>query len=138
MSFADIQVIDVHPQTRVVSFVIKPKKLTGISKLIQLVVLSLLNVPGQDVLDPDRGGGLPSLLGSNISPNDSTEIFADVVQRVKKSQREIIDAQIGLNDDPEEKLQEIQIVSIDNGNIDEIFIRLRIVNELGRATDIVV
>ena len=139
MSFADIQIIDVHPTTRVVSFVMKAKKITGISKLIQIVVLSLLNVPGQDVLDPDLGGGLPSLIGSNINPNDSTEIFADVVQRIKKCQREVIDAQIGLNEDPEEKLQELQIVSIDNGtNLDEIFVRIRVINELGRTTDIVV
>lgn len=139
MSFADIQLIDVDTETRLVRFVLKPKKLTGISKLIQIVVLSLLNVPGRDVLDPDKGGGLPSLVGNNIDPNDATEIFAEVVQRVKKSQAEIIAAQVGLDEEPEEKLQELQIVEIKQGaNIDEIFVRIRVINEAGRTSDIVV
>src|ERR1035437_8727645 len=127
MSFPDIQVIDVDPKTRHIFFVVRAKKLTGISKLVQIVVLSLLNVPGRDALDPNLGGGLPSLLGSNISPSDSTEIFGDVAQRVKKTEAEVIAAQIGLNDDPEERLQELQIVSIEQGaGADEIFVKIRI------------
>lgn len=139
MSFADIQFIDVDPITRLVKFIIKPKKVTGISKLIQIVIFSLLNVPGRDILDPDKGGGLPSLIGSNMDANDTTEIFADIVQRVKKSQSEITAAQVGLNEDPEEKLQELQIVKIEQGtNVDEIFVRIRIINEAGRASEVVV
>lgn len=139
MSFADIQLIDVDEVTRLVRFVLKPKKVTGISKLIQVVVLSLLNVPGRDVLDPDKGGGLPALIGYNFGIDDTTEIFAEVAQRVKKSQGEIIAAQVGLNDDPEEKLQELQIVEIKQGaNADEIFVRIRVINEAGRTSDIVV
>lgn len=139
MSFSDLQLIDVDEITRVVSFGIKPKKVTGISKLIQIVVLSLLNVPGRDVLDPDKGGGLPALIGYNIDLNDSTEIFAEVVQRVKKTHSEVVAAQIGLDEEPEEKLQELQIVEIKQGtNADELFVRIRIVNEAGRTADIVV
>lgn len=139
MSFADIQVIQVDTITRLVSFKLTPKKVTGISKLIQVVVLSLLNVPGRDVLDPDKGGGLPALLGFNIDLNDSTELFGEVVQRVKKAQAEILAAQVGLNENPEEKLQELQIVELKQGtNADELFVRIRVVNEAGRTADIVV
>lgn len=139
MSFPDVQVIDVDPITRRVSFRLKPKLITGISKLIQIVVLSLMNVPGRDVLDPEKGGGLPAMIGMNIDPNDSTEVFAEIAQRVKKSQDEIVSAQIGLNEDPEARLQELQIVSIQKGEtLDEVLVRIRIINEAGRASDIVV
>ncbi len=138
MSFADIQVINVDQTSRRVFFKLYPKKVTGISKLIQIVVLSLLTVPGRDVLDPDLGGGLPALVGSNIDPNDSTELFGEVAQRVKKAQKEIISAQVGLNEDPEEKLQELQIVSISQGSsADEVFVRVRVINEAGRTADVV-
>jgi phage baseplate assembly protein W len=136
----DIQVIDVDQTTRRVSFVLKPKKVTGISKLIQIVVLSLMNVPGRDVLDPDKGGGLPSLVGANIDPNDSTEIYAEIAQKIRKSETEIISDQVGIGDPPSEKLAELQILDIRRSdvNIDEIFVRIRVINQEGRATDIVV
>lgn len=139
MSFPDIQMIDVDQITRRVSFKMTSKTITGISKLIQIVVLSLMTVPGRDVLDPEKGGGLPAMIGMNIDPNDSTEIYAEIAQRIKKTQKEVIDAQLGIDDDPEEKLQELQIVSIVKGeSIDEVLVRLRIINEAGRASDIVV
>lgn len=135
----DIQLIDFDPETRKVFFVLKPKKISGISKLIQVVVLSLLTVPGRDALDPEKGGGLPAMIGQNIDPNDSTEVFGEIVRRLRKSESEIIDSQIGLNEEPEEKLRELQIVSLDRGgSIDEILVRIRVVNEAGQASDIVV
>lgn len=135
----DIQFIDVDPDTRVVKFILKPKKVRGISKLIQIIVYSLLNTPGRDVLDPDKGGGMLDLLNSNIDPNDSNEVFADVVRRIKKSESEIIKDQIGVNDPPEEKLSELQIVDLQRGEqIDEISVRIRVVNQAGQASDIVV
>ena len=134
----DIQLVDVDPVTRVLFFELSPRTLKGISKLVQIVVLSLLNIAGQDVLDPEKGGGLPSLISSNIDPSDSTEIFADVAQRVRKTETEVIDAQIGINDPPEEKLQELRIIELTNGeNIDEVLVRIRIISEAGQATDVV-
>lgn len=134
----DIQLIDLDVNNRIF-FVLKAKKLKGVSKLVQIVVLSLLNVPGGDVFDPEKGGGIPSMVSLNIDPNDSTEIFGEIAQRVKKSKTEIITDQIGLDDAPEEKLSDIQIISIENGeDIDEVFVRLRVLNEAGQATDIVV
>jgi hypothetical protein len=136
----DIQVIDIDPETRKVFFVLKPKKLIGIYKLIQIVILSLMNVSGRDVLDPPKGGGLPALVGSNIDPEDSTEIYADIAQRIRKTENEIISDQVGIGDPPSEKLAELQIVDIRRSdvNIDEVFVRIRIINQEGRATDIVV
>lgn len=135
----DIQVIKVDPETRLVSFELQPKKPTGILKLVQIVVLSLLDVPGQDVLDPDRGSGIPALVGSNIDLSDPQEILAEVAQSVRKTEREILDSQIGIDDDPSERLRQIQIVDLVPGEqIDQIFLKLRVVNESGRSADVVV
>lgn len=135
----EIQLIDIHPITRLVTFTLKPKRLSGIYKLIQVVILSLLNVPGKDVLDPDEGGGLPALIGTNFDPNDSDEAFGEIARRVRKSEQEIIDQQIGIEEDPEARLVSIQIINIENAeNLDGIRSRLRIINEAGQASDVVV
>jgi hypothetical protein len=134
----DIRVIKIDPSTRRITLKLGFDTISGLTKLVQIVVLSLLNVPGRDVLDPDAGAGLPDMIGMNIAADDTTEIFAEVALRVRKSQSEIISSQIGLSVSQEEKLKEIQIVSIDRGQeIDEIFVRLRIINELGRAAEVV-
>ena len=135
----DLQVIEVDQTTRVVRFVVQPRKLSGISKLIQIVVLSLMNVPDQDVLDPGKGGGFPEMIGMNINPKDSTDLFAEVARRIKKSESEILDDQIGLDDPPDEKLRELQIINISEGNaIDEVFIKIRVINQEGQTSDLVV
>jgi hypothetical protein len=135
----DIQVIDINPITREVFFTLKARKVTGMSKLIQIVVLSLLNVPGQDVLSPDKGGGLPSLVGSNIDINDSTELYGEIAQRVRKSETEIITDQIGIDDPSSEKLSELRIIDLKQGEtLDQILVRIRVINQEGLATDIVV
>ena len=135
----DIQVIDVDPVTRKVFFTLKAKKVTGIYKLIQIVILCLMNTPGRDILDPSKGAGLPTLVGSNIDPNDSTELYGDIAQKINKAEAEIIASQVGINDPSSEKLAELQILDINSGvKADEIFIRLRIINQEGRASDVVV
>jgi hypothetical protein len=139
MSFADIAVIKVDPNTRRVSFKLQNKKLSGIDKLVQIVVLSLLESSGQDVLDPDRGGGLNTLVGSNFDPSDPTEILGEVAHRVRKSEKEIIESQLGLDESPESKLSEIQIMGLEQSeNIDEVFVRIRIINEVGQISDLAV
>lgn len=135
----DVQLITVDPTTLRASLRLSPAQLSGISKLIQIVVLSLLNVPGQDVLDPDKGGGIPTLVGRNFDPGDINEIFADVGQMVRKTEQEIVSGQMGSQDPPEEKLQSLQVISItqSEGQIDEILVRIRVINEVGRASDVV-
>lgn len=134
----DIQVIRVDQETGRVSFHIGWKPLTGSALLNQIVVLSLLNVPGKDILDPSLGGGIPELIGSSIDASDATEVLGEINRRVKKSQSEIVQAQIGLDLLPEERLRELSIVKAEQGSsLDEILVTIRVVNEAGRVTDLV-
>jgi hypothetical protein len=134
----DCQIVTLDPLTNRVVWGLNSKTVTGISELLQIVVLSLLNVPGQDVLDPNVGGGLPSLIGENIDAENTTEIAAEVMRRVRKTQREVIAQQVGLDLPPESRLRDIQIISIKPGATDDtIDVRLRLINMAGRQTDVV-
>jgi hypothetical protein len=135
----EILVIYTDPNTRRVTFKIQPKVASGILKLTQIVLLSLLNIPGQDVLDPELGGGIPELISFNFGAGDFNEIAAEVTRRVRKTEAEVLEQQIGLTVPASERLQEIQIVSIEEGDaIDAVFVRLRITNELGQQQDVVI
>ena len=135
----EILLILIDPNTRRVSFKIQPKIASGITKLTQIVLLSFLNIPGQDVLDPELGGGIPELLGFNFGPDEQNEIVSEVTRRIRKSEAEILSQQIGMTIPASERLKEVQIIGIDEGDgIDAIFLRLRIVNELGQQQDVVV
>lgn len=135
----DLQVIDVDQVTRKVFLAVSSKTVTGIYKLIQIVVLALLNTPGKDVLDPQKGGGFLSLIGSNIDPNDSSSVYADIAYRVSKVEDEIISNQIGLSGPKAEKLQELRLLDITKGETeDEYLVKIRIISQEGRSSDITV
>lgn len=131
--------IYIDPSTRQVSFRIQPRIVTGVLKLTQIVLLSLLNIPGQDVLDPELGGGIPELIGFNFGDGELQEIAAEVARRIRKTETEVLDQQIGLTVPASERLKEVQIISIEEGGgIDAVIVRLRIVNELGQQQDVVI
>lgn len=131
--------IYIDPSTRQVSFRIQPRIVTGVLKLTQIVLLSLLNIPGQDVLDPELGGGIPELIGFNFGDGELQEIAAEVARRIRKTETEVRDQQIGLTVPASERLKEVQIISIEEGGgIDAVIVRLRIVNELGQQQDVVI
>jgi hypothetical protein len=135
----DLQVIDIDSTTRRVYLTVKAKTVSGIYKLIQIVVLALLNTPGKDVLDPATGGGFLSLIGSNIDPDDSSSLYADISYRVSKVEDEIIASQVGLSDDKSEKLQELRLIDIKKGETDgEYLVRIKVINQEGRSSDITV
>lgn len=123
-----------------VYFKLSSKVVTGMEKLIQLVVLTLLDEPGRSVLFPESGGAIPSLIGQNIDVADSNEIFSEITTRVKATEEEIINNQLNLIAQPSEKLREIKIVNIERSStqIDTILVTLRVVNEAGRQVDVIV
>lgn len=135
----DISLIYVDPNTRVVTLQLGTKTVKGLTKLVQIVVLSLLNTPGRDILDPMMGGGIPEMIGMNIDVSDLTEVASEFTRRVRKTEKEILNGQIGLDISPSEKLREIKIVDLGAGAaFDEIKATLQIINELGQQSDVVV
>jgi hypothetical protein len=134
----DISLIQIDPLTRQVSFAMSHKPVKGMSKLTQVVVLSLLNTPGRDIMDEGAGGGIPEMIGMNYDPGDLSDILAELARRVRKSEKEILADQVGLTLTVEERLRSLSIVSVAPGeSVDEVSVRLRIVNELGQQSDVV-
>lgn len=132
---ADIKQIEVDPVTGRVTFKTSAKIIEGIDELIQVVVLALINSPGKDPLDYERGGGLSALIGYNIS--DTSELFSEVARRVTVAEKEVIERQIDGDLPSEAKLKNLNLLSIEEGDTaDEIFVRLEIVNEVGRIAKI--
>lgn len=135
----DIKIVHVDPITRKVSIRLSSETVEGVDALIQIVVLSLLNASGKAVLDPEDGGGLPDLIGTNLSADDPQELFAEVQQKINKTQAEVTAQQVGLDLDSEEKLKSITILGIEPGaQEDEVFVKIRLTNEAGRITDLAV
>lgn len=134
----DIQCIVVDPVSGRVSLALGSKILTGMQKLVQIVILSLLNIPGKDVLDPASGGGLPAMIGENFDPNDKAELYSEVVRRVAASESQVLASQIGLTLPAAEQLAKLQVVNIKNAvNSDSADVTLRITNEAGANTNVV-
>jgi len=117
-----------------------PQKISGLDKLVQVVILALLNDPGRSAFYPTNGSGIPSLVGSNISSEDQTEVLAEISSKVDKIEEEILDSQSDLeNEDPSERLREIIVLNAETGvNIDEVLLELRVVSESGEEINLVV
>lgn len=135
----DIQLIQIDDQSRKITLGMSPRPVKGLTKLAQIVLLSLLNTPGKDILDPDRGAGILDMIGMNFDPTDFSEILSETTRRVRITETEILRDQIGLELDSNEKLKEIKIISVGPGeNLGEVNIRIRIINELGQQSDMVI
>jgi len=134
----DTSILQVDEITRRVTLKFSPKGVKGLTKLMQIVVLSLLNNPGKDILDPEVGAGIPEMIGMNIDPQDLTEILSEITRRVRKCESEVINNQIGLDLSSDERLQELRIISVaPGGNTGDVDVTLRIYNELGKHSDVV-
>lgn len=135
----DISLLEINPDTGAIKLKLGSKQVKGLTKLVQIVVLSLLNVPGKDVLEPEKGGGIPELIGMNFDPTDLTEILGELTRKIRKTETEIMRDQVGLNITSDEKLKEIKIIKVQQGDsLDEISARIRVINELGQQSDVVI
>ena len=89
-----------------------PVKLEGIQKLVQMVLLKILKSPGQDIMSPDTGGGILTILQGNVNENTS-EVLAELSPAIKKVEQEIIEEQSGQELPDSEKLQRLNPASIE-------------------------
>lgn len=135
----DISLIKVDPNTNLVSFEMSSKPVKGLQKLVQIVAISLMTVPGKDILNPELGAGIPELIGMNFDPTDYSDILGELTRRIKKTEKEVLAAQIGSTAPASEKLTELKIISVGPGtSLDEIYAKIRIINELGQQSDVVI
>ena len=136
MFMDDLKVINIDPNTRIVTIGMSnpPEEVSGLMKLVQIVVLALFNSPGRSGQYPHDGSGIPQMIGQyNLSAEDSTEILADISERVEKVREEIIAHQAPLVfEDRSERLADFSAVSVEQGsNIDSAMVRFKVISEGG-------
>lgn len=139
----EYQITLADPNTGLVTLGIPlvPKILTGIDKLVQIVVLSILRNPGKSVFFPVEGSGLRADIGQYNVSSDSpaTAVQARVVQAVQTVQKEIIGRQNPSEGTPDERLKSLILKSFafDATTLGAV-LQLQIVAESGNSTNILV
>lgn len=74
----------------------KTKGIEGVLKLTQLFTKWILQSPGSDVFNPERGGGLQDLAGRMSSTHKLDPILGSITRAVEKTANEIRRAQLNV------------------------------------------
>ena len=107
-----------------------PQFVDGIDKLVQIVTLVLLTNPGRSIISPGKGGGIRSLLGSNIDPDEPEELFADIRLMVERTRTYILQTQANTSRPPSERLRDLSLIDIVlNDDSDQVEVLLGVINE---------
>jgi len=67
----------------------QPKVVSGVMALVQLYTKWLLQTPGSDIFNPNRGGGLLGLIGQLISLNQTDHLLTSVTRAVQTTTQQI-------------------------------------------------
>lgn len=87
-----------------------PKKVTGILKLSQLFTKWMLQTPGSDIYNQDRGGGLQGLVGRIESTRNMQPLIASVTRSIDMTSDQIRQAQIRTALPASEKLLSAELI----------------------------
>jgi hypothetical protein len=76
----------------------KTRKVDGLLKLVQLFTKWILQSPGSDALNPERGGGLQQLAGRVTTTRDMQPIYASITRSIDTTSSQIRTAQANQTD----------------------------------------
>lgn len=118
----------------------QPQKITGIDKLVQTFSIALLNDAGRDALDPNKGGGLLSLIGQyNYDETSLSVVMDEIYRRLEKAASEVRQDQAGLlNEDKNAMLNTYKVVDFTSDELGNVALKLRVVSMAGTTADITV
>lgn len=138
---SDIRIVSRDPDTGVLSIGISrpPQYVSGIDLVVQAVVLDLLASTGRDIVEPQAGGNLRSLIGSSVEFDDEAEIYAEIRLMVTNTERNIIQLQNTSSRPANEKLARLDLIDVvpDEQN-SQVEIILRIVTLDQQDTEAIV
>ena len=137
----DIQILQIDPTTGLGTFGLgnDPKELTGIDLLAQVVTLSYLRNPGQDVLYPNEGSGIRADIGQyTVAAPDQAKLL--VMQRTQTVQTEILTRQAAAGVvAPSEKLKSLTVLDVATDSTgSQVMARVKVLSETGATTTILV
>lgn len=92
----------------------KTRTVEGVQKLLQLFTKWILQTPGSDIFNPDRGGGLQELAGQALTTRNMDSIIATVSRAVENTSSQIRSAQIKFPQLPlSERLLAASVIDLD-------------------------
>jgi phage baseplate assembly protein W len=111
---SDVKMVQRDPNTGVLTIGISrpPEFVSGIDKLVQIVVLELLASPGRDINDPNAGSNLRSLIGANVAFDDEAEVYAEIKLMIKTAETNIKERQENTSRPSNEKLSKLDLLDI--------------------------
>lgn len=116
-----------------------PQLVEGIDLLVQTVVILYLNNGRRSIFSPGRSGGLRAFLGSNIDPEDPSELFADLRLITSLIEQQIKEEQVRTTRPPSERLLALKVVDLISSNENtEINIHVQVINEEQKTEQAVV
>ena len=92
----------------------KTRTASGIQKLMQLFTKWLLQSPGSDIFNPERGGGLQDLVGTVSTGRTMGPVLATVTRAVQNTVSQIRSTQLQFPQLPlSERLMSAEVTSLD-------------------------
>jgi hypothetical protein len=92
----------------------KTKEASGIQKLLQLFIKWMLQSPGSDMFNPERGGGLQDLVGNVATGRQMGPVLATVTRAVQNTVSQMRNSQLQFPQLPlSERLLSAEVISLD-------------------------
>jgi hypothetical protein len=105
-----------------------PPIVTGLTKLVQLVVVTLMTDADSDKFD-GYGVGLMRILGSNINAGNITEVKSAITHMVIDTERQLLAEQNSGSYPLTERLDRIDLLDIKINDKQELEIEIAVINE---------
>ena len=114
------------------TFGVRSKPVSGILKLVQAVIKTLMTTPGADHFATDIGTIILSLFKRGVSQSSFQLLKMDIMVSLQDLERQILDIQAGQPIPDDERLKEIQVRNIQYLEISgEWQIQISVLSEAG-------
>ena len=109
-----------------------PQYIEGLQRLVQRFLKLLLRNPGSDILSPDKGGGLGSLISRHVMGTKGLTA-SDIALSVSRTERQMIQLQANNADlEDSERLAKANLLGVDASEASGIVIpRIEIISQAG-------
>jgi len=103
----------------------------GIAKLAQMIEKAILTTPGSDLTNTESGGGILSLIATNVDPSNLQDTFAKVQQGIGAVMSEFQLHQEGTVVPRDEQLESLDLVDVNFKDDERLNIRILVTSKAG-------
>lgn len=88
------------------------RKVTGLLKIMQQFIKVMMTTPGSDIFHKTYGGGLLSVLSTNIDYDNSAPMIGQILTALSRTSKQIISAQSAKRLPADEKLKSVVLLDL--------------------------